>query len=325
MNGACRLSQCEPGFVNRDGVSINGCEETCELNPEVEPGVDLCNQRDDDCDGAVDEGVNLGSDVDHCGACGQTCLTLGVADASCLSGRCVINGCVEGYQNLDGEARNGCEYGCEAAGAVEICNGADDDCDGAVDEGIVIELTCREEGLCAGSRAECLGEDGVVCTYPEGVELSGETRCDGRDEDCDGIIDEDFSGLGEPCDGEDSDLCLNGTRVCSSDRAQVVCRERLNFDERCDTEDNDCDGRTDEGFILLIDPLNCGACGQSCELLNGVGVCVDGVCALDECREGFIDLDGALETGCEYRCEVTRDAMGDPTGERCDGVDDDCD
>ena len=320
VNSSCRLTRCEPGFTNTDGVSANGCERSCEVNPDIEEGVDLCNQVDDDCDGVIDEGFNLGRDPNNCGVCGLSCMTEGVEEASCISGRCVIGACAEGYLNLDGDPRNGCEYGCETADATERCNGIDDDCDGQVDERLMPDISCASEGICAGARPECLGEDGFVCSYPEGVDLDGEYRCDGRDEDCDGLIDEDFPELGSPCDGDDADLCLSGVRACSSDRSEVICLERLNFEERCDGVDNDCDELIDEGFVLLFDPQNCGACGQSCDVPNGVSSCQEGQCTLEECAMGFINLDGDATNGCEYACTPSEDRI-----ERCDGSDNDCD
>ena len=323
INSVCRLSQCEPGFVNLDGVSSNGCEATCEINPEIEAGVDICNLRDDDCDGVIDEGFNLGQDPANCGQCGLNCIARGVEAAICLSGRCVISACEEGYLNLDGSPLNGCEYQCEAAGAEELCNGIDDDCDGRVDESIVLTQTCSTEGLCAGAAPECRGEDGVVCRYPEEVSLDGEIRCDGRDEDCDGLVDEDFLGLGAPCDGEDEDLCLNGTITCSSDRTEVICQERISVSERCDGQDNDCDERIDEGFILLIDPLNCGRCGVQCATIHAESSCVEGRCLITQCEEGYLDLDGDPNNGCEYACQIG--VNGSESQEICDGEDNDCD
>ena len=61
---------------------------------------------------------------------------------------------------------------------------------------------------CRGARASCRGGDGAVCIYPEEVTLEGELRCDGRDEDCDGEVDEGCPSCEpspEVCDGVDND------------------------------------------------------------------------------------------------------------------------
>jgi hypothetical protein len=328
----CRVARCAPGFVNEDGALENGCEASCTPNEALEEGEEACNGRDDDCDGAVDEGFNLSSSLEDCGVCGRSCLGEGVAEASCLSGRCVISACEEGRLNQNGLAEDGCEYACAPAEGGERCNGVDDDCDGAVDEGVepsLEALGCLTEGLCRGARAVCRGGEGAVCVYPDAVTLEGEALCDRLDEDCDGLIDEGFEGLGEPCDGPDDDLCVNGVITCTPDRVGVECREAPTFTgERCDELDNDCDGLTDEGFEFGSDPLNCGTCGQRCGLLNRLESCVEGACVVEGCVEGYVDLNGDLNDpntpggsdGCEYLCTPS-----DPAVELCDGADNDCD
>jgi hypothetical protein len=78
--------------------------------------------------------------------------------------------------------------------ATEICNGVDDNCDGAVDEGLVASLAGNQNGVCAGSVKVCTGTGGwvepnyaaTVPYYKEGTE----TNCDGLDNNCDGQVDE---------------------------------------------------------------------------------------------------------------------------------------
>jgi len=321
VGGSCRIARCEEGFLNEDGVAENGCEASCTPS---EDGIERCNNRDDDCDGSVDEGFNLGNDLEHCGSCGRACSREGVSELSCISGRCVISACEEGRINQNGLADDGCEYACAPSEGGELCNGEDDDCDGVADEGVepsLMELGCLSEGLCRGARASCRGGDGAVCIYPEEVTLEGEQRCDGRDEDCDGEVDEGFEGLGEPCDGPDEDLCVTGVVVCSPDRAGVECREAPTFTgERCDGLDNDCDEQVDEGFELSSDPQNCGACGLRCGRLNQLSSCIEGQCVSQGCAEGFYDLNQDEADGCEYACE-----RAEPPLEGCDGADNDCD
>jgi hypothetical protein len=63
------------------------------------PGAELCNGRDDDCDGATDETFDLTSDEANCGACGRTC----GAGTTCIGASCQETRCDDGADNdLDG-------------------------------------------------------------------------------------------------------------------------------------------------------------------------------------------------------------------------------
>jgi hypothetical protein len=51
--------------TDADGDSFTGCAGDCDnLDPDVHPGaVEVCNGRDDDCNGAVDDGIAPPADV----------------------------------------------------------------------------------------------------------------------------------------------------------------------------------------------------------------------------------------------------------------------
>jgi hypothetical protein len=119
--------------------------------------------------------------------------------------------------------------------------------------------------------------------------------CDGKDNDCDGKIDEIFPEKGYHCDGPDEDLCKVGKWVCSADGLSVTCAGDIPQKELCDDKDNDCDGLVDEDF-----PNKGKPCGAS--PLCGVGTF--------ECSPM------GLKTIC---------AGVIPTKEKCDGKDNDCD
>ena len=98
--------------------------------------------------------------------------------------------CELGVQRCEGTQWGACE---NATGPrPEVCNGLDDDCDGFIDEEIPNPPACpRTLGVCANSQQQCLEGEWRACdatAYGPFLEPV-ETRCDGRDNDCDGLID----------------------------------------------------------------------------------------------------------------------------------------
>jgi photosystem II stability/assembly factor-like uncharacterized protein len=81
------------------------------------------------------ECVELDSNPDHCGACDQPC-EYANASGICLSTSCQMGECDSGWIDLDSSQANGCEYECTPSG-IETCDGADNDCNGQIDEGLV--------------------------------------------------------------------------------------------------------------------------------------------------------------------------------------------
>ena len=89
-------------------------------------------------------------------------------------------------------------------GTVEVCNDADDDCDGELDEGFNLETDAQNCGACA---VACAGSEqcvGGVCQ--EGLACTGATAC----MDDDGCCPAD-------CFGNDNDCSLTGTVTCTDD------------------------------------------------------------------------------------------------------------
>lgn len=119
--------------------------------------------------------------------------------------------------------------------------------------------------------------------------------CNGIDDDCDFVIDEGFN-LGIACDGPDGDACKNGILICNGLQTGTFCQGDTNSPEICNGLDDDCDGQTDEGFV--------------------VGVACDGPDA-DKCKSGLFVCNAA---GNGTVCDETVHHV-----ETCNGVDDDCD
>ncbi len=178
------------------------------------------------------------------------------------------------------------------------CDGVDDDCNGAVDDGYAATPTRCGLGACASIGLMLCRAGALVDDCKAGLPTGDDTDCDDVDDDCDGAVDEAFAGDALTCG---VGVCeAAGVSRCVAGVVEADCRpsEPLDaFDARCDGRDEDCDGRTDEDFEPIAT-----ACGR-------------GVCA----REGLtLCVDGQELSGC---------APGTPTGDDrdCNGLDDDCD
>jgi Putative metal-binding motif len=159
-------------------ASVSGdCNEN---NETVHPGAtEVCNRKDDDCNGEVDENapaVMLWPDDDGDGYYASRTGTPEVGCAN-LSGLAALGGDCD---DTNPEAH---------PDATEVCNGRDDDCDGDVDDRV--RPLCGV-GWCARYSTSCDPED---CEPGAPV---AET-CNSFDDDCDGVNDNDACPPGTVC------------------------------------------------------------------------------------------------------------------------------
>lgn len=183
--GACATS------CGSEGSAI--CSATCSWG-SCEAPEELCSGQDDDCDGATDEGFDcpLGSEQSCTNACGGEGVSR--CEAGCQFGACELleEQCDGVDQDCDEEVDEGfscalgatqaCATSCSSAGTQaclggcewgaceppeERCGGGDEDCDGAIDEG----LSCDSGGCQAGGSGR-----GDVWLWLLGLALLGGIR-----------------------------------------------------------------------------------------------------------------------------------------------------
>lgn len=212
VEGSCEVERCEAGWFDVDQDPSNGCEYSCLISSGA---LEQCDMIDNDCDGAVDETFNLREDLAHCGGCNQLC-SIPQSEAACVEGACQFVSCVEYFYDINGDASDGCEYGCAPSnGGTESCDLFDNDCDGRVDEDFNLSTDLNNCGVCGlrcaypNAVATC---EASYCAFveclPGFVDLNGD-RSDGCEYACTvtpGIDLPDADGIDSNCDGIDGQL-----------------------------------------------------------------------------------------------------------------------
>ncbi len=245
--------------------------------------------------------------------------------------------------DLDGDghyAADDCDDGDPTVfpGATELCNDSDDDCDGDIDEDVLLEFWPDTDDDGWGDQDAAVhacqppsghvepGEDGDCDDGDATVHPEAEEACNDTDDDCDGETDEgvlldwwtdaDSDGWGDE---------TSVTQACEIPSGHVEPGEWSDCDdgdatvhpeaeELCNGTDDDCDGQTDEEVLLDfwadIDGDGWGNPdyhSQGCEAEVGM---VDNA---DDCD----DLDPTIHPDAEEACNEVDDD--------CDGsVDEDC-
>ena len=285
----------DEGYLDSDGDTSPDCldkdddndgdpdKSDCDpLNPNVHHGnKELCNNLDDNCIDGVDEGFP--------NADGDT-----------------LPDCSDEDDDNDGDPdKTDCApLNANISSLVkESCDGKDNDCDSKIDEdfedtdadGAADCVDTDDDNDASLDADDCKPQDAAV--HPGALE-----KCDGKDNNCDGQVDEGFPNFdGDPqadCVDIDDD---NDADPDATDCADTDPNISSLVGEVCDGEDNNCNGNKDEGFPDSDS--------------DGLADCVDG----DDDNDGTADD----EDNCPTVGNDQTDTDGDGQGDACDPDDDD--
>ncbi len=152
-------------------------------------------------------------------------------------------------------------------------------------------------------------------------------KCNGVDDDCDGLIDEDFPDKGQPCDNGLKGVCKGvGARVCNAAQDGTSCQITVPGlapqVEVCNGIDDNCNGLIDENGV-------CQTCVPTVEVCNNIDDDCDSVIddspvdANQPCGVGTGECSPGL-TACSPGGMLTCVGAIGPQLETCNGLDDDC-
>ena len=271
--------QCVGCLADGDCPSGQVCR-TSNLGAACAPGCtddSRCGNGQKCCNGAC---ADLTKDVANCGACGTACAATH-ARPTCVASVCKAGTCDSGWGDCNNDGKDGCETNLHVD--PENCTACGMSCK------ITNAITACSDGCYA--KACKWGFDDCNNDMKDGCETSVASdpkNCGKCGQNC-----------SAPPHAKAS--CLNATCAVTS----------------CDVGYADCDGNGVNGCETATgtDAKNCGACGNACanglvctnggctcpqcNFANASSKCVNNVCMLDQCVQGFADCDKNPANGCE--------------------------
>jgi hypothetical protein len=302
-------ASCDTGLPGICGEGVIKCVDEVQQCIQVNDPMDheICNNKDDNCNGEIDEGNPGGGDVCVTGMKGEC----GYGHTVCIGGNIV---CVQDLTPVP-----------------EICNGLDDDCDGVIDNGVTNQcgtcgdippdacfkgdvckgyIICKKDQTCVNGECanQCINNEcpgGLKCMDGNCVSLCNGVTCE-PSQTC-------YQGqCYDPCKGVscgEGKVCKNGQ--CVADNCYEagcekgkICRNNGCIDDPC--EDVTCDP-------------NAGGKGQFCRDGSCVYSCGRVSCAENQkCKDGNCIADPCYKIKCDPGkiCDDSGGCVTDP----CSGV-----
>jgi len=288
----------------------------------INPGAtEVCDGIDNNCNSLIDDGLTftnyyVDGDGDGYGA--------GAAQSLCVN-----PGAGYATNNTDCNDTDGAIN----PGATEVCDGVDNNCNSLVDDGLTFTNYYVDgdgdgfgagaaQSLCANPGAgystnntDC--DDNENTTYPGAPEL-----CDGVDNDCNSIIDDNITYTTYYVDGDTDgygDINDAGTSLCTNPGAgystnNTDCNDadgaiNPGATEVCDGVDNNCNSLIDDGLTFTTYYVDGDTDGYGDINDAGTSLCTNPGAGYSTNNTDCNDADGAINPGAT---------------EVCDGVDNNC-
>jgi hypothetical protein len=357
------------GYADADGDGFAACEECNDGDGAINGGAtEACDGVDNNCDGTIDEAGATGETTWYADTDGDTFGDPSVSVVSCTAPAGYVadstdcddtlasfhpgadeSDCTDpndyncdgsvGYADADGDGTAACEdcddLNAEAyPGGVEVCDGADNNCDSNTDEASALDASVWY----ADSDSDSYGDSAVTvnaCAMPAGFVADdtdcddarsgdypgADESCDSHDNDCDGTVDEDAVDANFYYYDADGDTYGDASvyeQACSAPSGYVdnaddcdVTSATINpaATESCDGVDNNCDGSIDEA----------GAIGETTWYLDADADSYGNpAVSVYSCQpDGYVDN--------ADDCDDTESTTAPGVEDTCDGVDNDCD
>lgn len=328
------ISSCGNVCGSGNSQSCSGNSDCDDTLASVHPGgAEICDGKDNDCDGSADEGFNEEDCAYLCGipynynssrsgdqrCCGDD---PGEGGPYQPSEKTPVDYCDDGRDNdCDGHidsADSDCSGVCTGAGEHDYHVMGQSDCNQCDHNG---DDDGDQPGVWPAEMADkCDADCGIVSVtiglsaYENSIEIS----CgDGLDNDCDGLTDTNdpdcagacVNGAVQAC-GSAVGECSFGTQTCALGAWGACTGGQGPVAEACDGLDNDCNGINDDGLAAPLNSNQNGVCAGSHQKCTGIGGWVNDYSAVpsneypDElsCDNLDNDCDGMADEGLTQAC-----------------------
>lgn len=349
-----------PGFPScRKGLTCSGLWNCGALPNDAgfgfscsapDPKAELCNGADDDCNGAIDDGLvdAMGNytSARACGSCATDCYQVlenllqdggvaveGAAACELRNGQrqCVPKLCAKGsYLTPPGPQAQVCERAvttqCRPCTTTGDCQVPGDEC---VTVGNDPDTFCAQSCDVSATYEGCTGRVGEQGCCPGGNtcrQVGARKLCVPEGNSCQ--CDPTRAGFQRSCVVTQGAATCIGNQTCSAAGAFGTCDTSMTSLEFCDGRDNDCDGQIDDGFIntrmtgTYDTDAHCGACNVNCparwsptiqHAIGGCNITAAPRCTIASCTTERVNGGGL----CRLDSECTGGATCHPTYRQC--------